>query len=970
MDFSSNHDENHLTAPSVTPSPLPSSHTPSPYTTPSANKQLSLTPSGLPNLGIFTNDVRNILIGQRHQFSSSISRIPSNRELNIYLITTDIARYEVLISRVTEALKSSLPTQKFNISCSSFNLEPFYMYDRSHYYKEICLESMKYISDRGYLVPIIILNGKDDHKLLPRTIEEKTFQLILSSCDDKTKQFFKKWYQKDGNQLTSPFVLHKLDEYLKISKEISLSERKEIYKKWSQESAEAIKFISEESQHQDINNLVSSILDIQLDFFSNDHIAGNKKTLLVKLGKLDSLSVKARNAINKIDEKVGSARKLSLSNSDPSALISNDFENELHNFLLESLRKIVESINEDEFSIEYHKQFSGIEPSLCNELIVQSCHRHKLDETFVGRESLLSSVQYLTSEAKKPLIIHGPKGSGKSSSLAKISTLTSSWLPSSVVVYRFAGISEQSLTCEQLLRSVCEQLCILFGENLCTAATIAIDLKNTLKKLLRKPNEERTLVIIIDGVDRFEECKWLDVHSWLNSELSKFVKIIISFTWLIDSRELSLTDMMKELSLEGSELVDCSNISYEDVETIFNSTLSQNNRKITADQRTCISNLLKKHLSPRYANLLSLEVSKFGDAISLGELAYLQSEETIIAQQIARIAEMIESPLLVAIMTLLMSTKNGLTDSEITSILLRLQPLQDMIYMEASNNFPFSLWFLIYSRMACLIDQIYAFGTQCLRISSSQVRESADLFCKKWKDVIKLTQQELLSYVSVSKDELDPSKIHLECDAFSNQWPNRRKALEFPHLLIKSDDGLSLFCQNYCFNISWLCYKLHHSDPFHFIEDIELLKLVSKSNGDTNASKSDAQKCLMDVQILSDTIKHSAHPLRYHGLQVVSQLYSRLFTYFKDPNSSLNKTHPRISNLLKECQQPIVPSLMPLNTQLMAINKKIFDAKNSEIKDPCGETDTELHQYDSIHTIKGDHAHVIALSTSRGEISV
>ena len=80
-------DDNHLTTFSITPSPLPSSQTPSPHTTPSASKQHASSPSGLPNLDQYSTHVNNLLTGQK---LDHVPQFSLTKEFCIYLITNNL----------------------------------------------------------------------------------------------------------------------------------------------------------------------------------------------------------------------------------------------------------------------------------------------------------------------------------------------------------------------------------------------------------------------------------------------------------------------------------------------------------------------------------------------------------------------------------------------------------------------------------------------------------------------------------------------------------------------------------------------------------------------------------------------------------------------------------------------------------------------------------------------------------------
>lgn len=115
----------------------------------------------------------------------------------------------------------------------------------------------------------------------------------------------------------------------------------------------------------------------------------------------------------------------------------------------------------------------GIEKSLYVELIQQYQVCRKLNKNFINCESPLHSLkEYICGSANHPLIIHGPSGSGKTSLIAKAAEMASVWSPSACVVCRLVSLTAESSTQQQLLRSISEQCCALYGEHPSVATSV------------------------------------------------------------------------------------------------------------------------------------------------------------------------------------------------------------------------------------------------------------------------------------------------------------------------------------------------------------------------------------------------------------------------------------------------------------------------------------------------------------------
>ncbi|XP_053200934.1 NACHT domain- and WD repeat-containing protein 1-like isoform X2 [Panonychus citri] len=989
--------DNRLYAPSVTPSPLPSSQTPSPYTTPSANKQLSITSSGLPNLGIFSNVIRNLLIGQK----VSTPRLSLNKQLAVYLVSNNLARYDSVVNKLIESIKNQPLFKGYEIRYYNFNLDHLYIYDDDHRYKEICLNSLEYLRERGRLIPLIILDGEPEKRLLPRTIDESIFNQVIAQCDESTKQLIEKWYYKDSNQEPTSYVLHPISKHLPCFKSHSSDERKKALESWYNESKVIIDVLLNETNRKTNEDLITSIICEEIKFIADDTNGMNKNTLLIRLAQLAQFSSSSQSGMNKIEDNISTNRKL-LAPAGSADLDQVAVDTEITNFFGENFKKLAELAIEEEFAADSIKKFSEIDNNLFIELVHQNNHRHSLDKHYIGRESFLQQIQfYICSPSRTPLIIHGPRGSGKSFLLSRASFNCSYWSPTTVIIYRSIGLTCESLTVEQTLRSICEQLCMLYGEHISFASEIALRPKETLIKLLSKANEERPLAIIIDGVDQFADYNWIKFEVWLHDELPAFVKVILAMT------NDNCLDKFK--SIGKVECLDISSITLNEMERILDVTLQSKSRKISETQREFACKQMKEVGTPFYAQVLSLRLSEIQSTTHPDEINDIGNIESTILSFINQLGHIIEPPLMAAIITTLSSTRYGISDAEVMDIIFKSQSLRDLFYTPNVSSFPYSFWSLIRFKLSHFIttksdDSLINFKTR-------QIATIVGKYTQKWKDVTRLSQDEMLNYFNINPDDLLASQHFLGGEALTNQWPNRRKAQELGYLKMNLNvDDLSSFVENYCLNLKWICFKLLVCDPFQLLEDLELVKSIWRkrsqpldgiTNSDNNVKQENVEKFSSDLSILIHTIMISAYPLRYHGLQVISQIYSRLNSFLGEPInnqhstcssspppltstsdkvSDLAKKYPKAANIVVSCKKPFVPSLLPLNTQFMAVKSNIFADETNESGTSTinsgqsgsgdGLIEESFYQYDQIFLIKGNDAHVITLSTGRGEISV
>ncbi|GIX73217.1 NACHT and WD repeat domain-containing protein 2 [Caerostris extrusa] len=163
------------------------------------------------------------------------------------------------------------------------------------------------------------------------------------------------------------------------------------------------------------------------------------------------------------------------------------------------------------------------------------------EQRTVGHESNLEAVKsYLVGNANHPLIIQGPTGCGKTCLMAKLTELSSVWFPTACVVSRLVSLTAESATQHQLLRSISEQCCALYGNT----QLLHHLWDYGLGKLLGKVSELRPLIILIDGIDQLADYSNADLQ-WLPRELPAHVKLIMTVRDNSDELE-KIKDIMEE----------------------------------------------------------------------------------------------------------------------------------------------------------------------------------------------------------------------------------------------------------------------------------------------------------------------------------------------------------------------------------------------------------------------------------------
>ena len=124
---------------------------------------------------------------------------------------------------------------------------------------------------------------------------------------------------------------------------------------------------------------------------------------------------------------------------------------------LERMKKNIEKAVKD-------RKNSTLDGTLFEEVAQHAVYCRKLCSSSVVPSKALDRVKnYITGQDNSPLVIHGQKGSGKTSLVAMAANACQTWIGAEVaVVVRFLGTTDHSSKVHSLLQSICHQLCLVF----------------------------------------------------------------------------------------------------------------------------------------------------------------------------------------------------------------------------------------------------------------------------------------------------------------------------------------------------------------------------------------------------------------------------------------------------------------------------------------------------------------------------
>jgi WD40 repeat protein len=139
---------------------------------------------------------------------------------------------------------------------------------------------------------------------------------------------------------------------------------------------------------------------------------------------------------------------------------------------------------------------------------------------FTGRQAVLDAIAgYIRGPERRPLVLHGESGSGKSAVMAKASQ---QYQGPGRVIRRFIGASPESASGHALLTSLCSQMAL--GDTPFDYA----QLESAFKERLAVAAGEQPVVLFIDALDQLAASDPARLMNWLPPELPPHVKVIVS----------------------------------------------------------------------------------------------------------------------------------------------------------------------------------------------------------------------------------------------------------------------------------------------------------------------------------------------------------------------------------------------------------------------------------------------------------
>ena len=506
-------------------------------------------------------------------------------------------------------------------------------------------------------------------------------------------------------------------------------------------------------------------------------------------------------------------------------------------------------------------------------------------ENFYGQQHNLSQIQnYIQANKRKPLVIYGASGTGKTSIMAMSAILIKTWLHPCHVVLRFLGTSLQSSTLREVLVSVSHQIHSLL--NYPSPNYHQMDVRDVVQhfnKIITSgdtlPNDI-SLIIFLDAVDQLSENDGAHSLNWLPKSLAHNVHIVISMLpelhGCLSTLKLVLPD--KECYIE---------LPLMQTETgmfMLESWLAKSRRIITDTQKEAVIQAFVKCPRPLFMRLLLYQALQWKSHTSLSSIA--ASLPSSVNEAILSFFQSVEehhgTTVVHHSLGYISAAKNGLTELELEDVLSLDDRVLDSVYQYWDppilgilrlpplilKRIKYEITDFMVERMAdgkavlaWYHRQFFETASQRYLLPSDKYERHALLatyFEGKWSNgkynPVFLSHRQLMIENADRQIASQPLK-------FSESVHNMRKLSELPFHLVGS-----LNCKQFkllvSFNFHWLLAKLIALPFSNLIYDFSQALSVFQNDE--------------ELQILSECIALSANNLKSDPYSLAGQLLGRL----------------------------------------------------------------------------------------------
>ncbi|ODM93765.1 NACHT and WD repeat domain-containing protein 2 [Orchesella cincta] len=920
-----------------------------------------------------TDNVQNLMLGRL----SRTKPVAKGRKITLYVCVSFSQDFRLekgkLHTEVYPKLREHCSNQGYELHIIDLHWKTELEDKEDHQFPELCLEELRREQDVSYVIPVLFLSNSLGASLLPKTVEQQDFEMALKNVGDpESRKLLEKWYTLDSHSQPPCFRLKPISTHFPNIASDNESEKQGAINEWHSVKEQILGVMLRVFTTELRDTYLTTVIEQEIHnsiFMSRET---GKRTVWVNRVFTHLQAGQDAESSSPIENEKD-RRLQSLHNELKSQLVADhilrllvkwqegglsltstehcQYLDELSKQLSSQLRGIIDEIIEEDKTKAMWKTWYGVDGRLCSELNQQNIFCQQSAKCSLPIENVVSSIkQYVSSDKTYPLVVHGETGSGKTGLLSRVVQQCGSWLPDAFIIFRFVGVTPESRSLVQILRTIVSQLGFLLkGRSYWIPHNVQWYKKELYKLITAATSPSPSLLLIIDGLDELSPLDIAELN-WLSEPLPPRVRMILSC-----SEGTSVFQFLKTNLKQDGAFLALSPLTQQAAECLLTASILQYSHSVDSEVQKRLCARVKPCSLPLYIKILAWLSSM--DVQGLVDLNGVTDVKTAIGGLFEFLEKSFGKQKVEQLMALVCASRYGLCDSELLDLLAQ------------SPIFCSSVTFLDWAPASLFLAQIckslgpfleWSLAGNSLVIRCRD-RLLFDLAKEKYLNPSqeKKIRKEMIDYFEGNIRNKKKGRDLNKSTSSSNRH-HRRELEEIPYQQLRLNGTIKTACL--C-NLDWLLDKLQTSSVYSVIEDIAF-----EAQGDTTKLDS-------DLSLLLKLLELSASALQHDGRQLLGQLYGRLLPVFKNESaevsSSWSSKCPLMKSIFLKLGKPSIPNFLPVSSSVLHSPIHLDDSscavKSLEnLWDLC---EGPLY-FDELIRFKVGNQFSISLSTSKEEVVV
>ncbi|KAL0276683.1 UNVERIFIED_CONTAM: hypothetical protein PYX00_004199 [Menopon gallinae] len=874
---------------------------------------------------------QNLIIGKVSDASLSFK----TRKIVIYVCAADsqdcCVEKGVLHQVVVPELRSYCRDKGYELHITDLHWKTGLEKQQDHEFPELCLGELNRQMEVGYIIPVLFLSNSLGTPLLPKTVETQDFEMALSQAEDKDS--LKKWYKLDSNAQPPCYRLQPVASHIPGFKENSWEMRERALEEWRSEIERTltamIKVFSEELRDTYLTTVVEQ--EVHNTILMSQELARrclwlyrvftqkpepNTTASLLEQEQKRRLDIIYKDLKSQLTEK--HVIRLSVKWNQGGIVDQNipehaQYVSDVTSHLMKYLKATIFNIIEEDQSKAVVRSMFGIESQFLNELKWQAMYCQKAAQSSVNREQVLQEIQsYLTGDSTTPVLIHGTKGSGKTTMLTRSIHCMSNWLPDSYAIFRFTLISELSYSLINIIKTVCDHLSLLAYGHHTFCDYDMTSYEKIFPELISAIAIQRPVVIVLDGLDRIE----VPNLDWIPQSLPNNAKMIVSA-----STDSNLYNQFKAKFPSEECHKEIRDLSKTEAESLLLSSVTQYSHSVNSKTSQSFLSAMQHCTLPLYVKVLAWRASWFT------QIDHNFEPKNNLNDEMDSVLDFIDAMLgadrVRIALSLIAVSKYGLRDSELLEMLS-----QESEFHSETTYLKWAPACLFLSRITKYLSPFLSWVSDgnnlALKVSNQSFN---DIVIQRYVQRNPKYNQIIQQYFkgSLHTDNKSVNKYHKGC--------KKRAMIEAPYQAIMLKQEIT---DDYLLNHKWLFEKICACGVFQILDDLFSVK--------NNSSR------LKDLEMLQKILERNHISLNYDGRQMYSKFYEELKNV-QSPSSFWTRFQ-------EETGHPPVNTLLPIMKE------------SPRVGDSLEKTNIDKHNINLIVRLNENPNFVVSVSTEKEEIAV